>query len=279
MLDVNNKLYVFHDDDSSFVDFSSKALDYSRDTFSVALVSNDDRFYVGFTKPINAFYVELSTANTSDNTFTAEFYNGSSWTALVGFFDDTLGWNRSGFMRWNRNQTSEAATEVNSQSAFWYRFTPSADHDAETVLKGLNIVYSDDQDLKKELYEYADFLPSGESSHILTHVAARDEIIQSLRSDGRYKQDLSTGDLKNITAFDLLDISQVKVASTYLVLAKIFMAASDNIDDIYMEKSKMFRSLYNGAMKTMYISLDGDNDGILDDEERLDDNAPKLVRR
>jgi hypothetical protein len=147
------------------------------------------------------------------------------------------------------------------------------------VVNGLNIVFSDDQDLKRELYEIEKFLPVGVNSHILSHVSARDEIIQELRADGRYKKDFSTGKLKDITAFDLLDISQVNTASKYLTLSKILFSVSDNPEDFYSVKANHYRGLYNKSMKTFYLSVDVDDDGKVDNSENMASNNGGLVRR
>ena len=278
MIKVSEKLTVLHDDNSSFTDHSPALIDYSRGTASFTFITAEDSIYIGFEKPINVFYVELSTANTNSTTLTLKYYNGTAFTGVDGLFDDSEALTRSGFVRWDRNQTDEAATTINSTELFWYKIDLAVDSSA-IVIQGLNLVFSDDQDLKRELFEQDKFRPLGESSHILSHVAARDEIIQELRTDGRYKEDLNTGRLKDITVFDLLDISQVKLASTYLTLAKIMIAASDSVDDLYMQKHSLYRSVYNKAMKTMYINIDSDNDGISDTEEELVDNSARMIRR
>lgn len=278
MLQTKNKLTVFHDNNSAFSDYSYEALDFARDTFTIDLVASQDYLYVGFSKPINTFYVELSTANTNANTFTAQYHNGSSWASITNYHDDTKGLTRSGFMSWDRNLEDESSTEINSSTKYFYRFKPSADH-SSTIISGLNIVFADDLDLKREFYEIANYLPGSESSFILSHVATRDHIIQELRNDGRYKSDLNTGKLKDITAFDLLDISQVKLAATYLCLSKIFSNVSDREDDLYFFKSRGYMSLYNESMKLFYLNMDQDDDGIEDEGERMAPATPRLIRR
>lgn len=280
MIKVDEKLNILHDDNGTFSDYTSKAASFGRDSFTFTFATSEDAFYVGFYKPINVFYVNLETANTNTSQLSIEYYNGTAFSSLDGSHDDTSGFSRSGFIRWDRNQEDESKTTVNGLEKYWYKITTDSTTTALTF-SGVNIVFSDDEDLKREMYEISDsgFYPGSETSHILTHVAARDEIIQELRADGRYKEDFNTGKLKDITSFDLLDISQVKVASTYLTLSKILMASSDASDDIFMTKSSMYRSLYNKAMQTMYLSVDEDDDGILDRYEELAPNPMMLVRR
>ena len=278
MIKINEKLSVLHDDNGVFIDYSNAMAGYDRGTSSVSYVALEDKLYVGFYKPISVFYIDFDTPNTNSVTTSISFYNGASFGAVSGLHDDTSGASRSGFIGWDRNQLSEAKTTINSSELFWYEAAFSGDT-TEMVINGINIVFSDDQDLKREFFDIEKYKSTSEGSFILSHAAARDEIIQELRADGRYKEDFSTGKLKDITAFDLLDISQVKLASTYLALSKIFFQASDEVDDVYMQKSDRYRSLYNKAMKTMYLNVDVDDDGVQDVHEELAPNTASLVRR
>lgn len=278
MLRVKNKLTILHDDNSVFSDVSNDALDFDRDSFTVSLNASEDYLYIGFEKPINVFYIKLGNPNINAGSFTAEYYNGTAWTDLEGFFDETKSFTRSGFVRWDRNQTDNAKTTVNSLERSWIRLRPSVTHSA-TLVNGLNIIFADDNDLKREYFEVSEFLPSGESSFILTHVACRDHLIQQLRNDGGFKQDFSTGLVKDLTAFDLLDTTQIKMAATYLALYKIFMVVSDEVEDKWVMKAREYKGLYNAAMKTFYLDIDADNDGKQDEGERLGPNTSRLVRR
>lgn len=280
MLKKDNKLTILFDNNVTFEDLSNDMLDYARNSSTIDLNSSDDYLYIGYYKPINSVYCEISTANTNANTFTAEFYNGSSWVAIAGFYDETKGFTRSGFIRWDRNQTNEESVEVNSTTKYYIRLRPSATH-SSTVIDGINLVFSDDQDLETEVKEVTGtrFLPSGENSHILTHVASRNEIIQKIRNDGRVKRNLSTGVFKKMDAFDLLDIEEIRQASTYLTLSKIYMALSDDPEDIYMDKSKNYRSLYNGAIDLYFLELDFDDDGEKDTSEEQHPHTTRLLRR
>jgi hypothetical protein len=278
MLRVKNKLTVLHDDNGTFSDYSKESIDFDRDTYTITLNADDDYFYVGFYKPINTFYVEIGTANENAGAMAAEYYNGSSWASLEGFYDESASFTRSGFLQWDRNQEDETKTTINSTELYWYRLRPSVTH-SETVINGLNLIFADDNDLKREFFEIGNHLPSGESSHVLTHVAARDQIIQKIRNDGWYKEAISTGKAKDITAFDILDVGQIKLAATYLALSKIFDAVEDTPDGIYTMRSERYLSLYNNAINTFYLDIDSDDDGIQDVEERLASSTGRLLRR
>ena len=277
MLRIKNKLTVLDDDNGSFSDYSTEAIDYDRDTFSATLNSASSYLYVGFSKPVNILYIELSTTNTNAGTLSAEYYNGTDFISISGFYDESANFNRSGFFQWDRNQDDEAVTTVDGKELFWYRFRPSVTTSAVTF-KGLNLVFSDDNDLKREFFEISDYLPSGETSHILTHVAARDHIIQVLRNSGSYKQN-SAGTRSDITIFDLHEISQVKLASTYLVMQKIFSSVIDDPDDVFKQKADEYMKNYSMAIKTPFIDIDTDDDGIKDKSEAMRARTTRIFRQ
>lgn len=278
MIGVKEKLTILYFDGvSTYTDYTSKLYDYGRDSQSITLASSET-IYIGFDKPINTFYVHLDQASTTDTTMTLQYYNGSSFTDVANFNDESNAFQRSGFVQWSRNQDAEAKTTINSVEQYWYALTVASDTSA-TIFRAINILFSDDNDLKKEFYEASRFIPSNESSHVLSHEAARDHIVQILRNDGRYKLDLSTGYLKDITAFDLLDVSQVRIASTYLVLSKIFSNASDEAEDFYSQKAEMYMSMFRNSMQNFFLFIDSDDDGVLDVQERESNVSSVLVRR
>ena len=283
MIKINEKLTILHDDNSVFSDFSNELVGFDRDSASLTFVAAEDSIYVGFYKPINVFYAEFTTPNTNAATLAVKYWNGSAFTAVDGLHDDTDGFTRSAFVKWDRNQENasevqdEATTTINSTVLYWYKIDLSVDSSA-MVIAGLNIVFSDDQDLKREVYEVSKFLPVGVTTHILSHVSARDEIIQNLNIIGKIKKDTDTGWLENITAFDLLDISEVKLASTYLTLSKIMFASSDEIDDIYSVKAGKYEDLAKNIINNIRLKTDYDDDGKDDQSENNSSLSGTIVR-
>lgn len=273
MIKTNEKLSILYDDNGVFTDYSKQLSNYSRGSATITYISAEDIIYVGFKKPINQFYVDITTLNINAVDLSLKYYDGSSYVEPDGLYDDTDGFTRSGFIRWDRNQKNasdeldEAVSTVNTQEKYWYKITLSGDS-SEFILNGINVVFCDDEDLKRELFEIDQYLPSGQSSHILTLEACRDEIVQSLNLYGKSKKDATTERESDISVFDLLDFSEVKLASTYLALAKIMMNVSDQVDDAYLQKSQMYRSKYNDILSNMSIRIDADDDGIDDKIER-----------
>ena len=58
------------------------------------------------------------------------------------------------------------------------------------------------------------------------------------------------------------------MSRVYLVLSKIMMNVSDQVDDLYMQKSQMYASKYNQIINAMDLSVDKDDDGLNDSGER-----------
>jgi len=280
VIDPKIKLTVLHDDGGAFTDFSNEAVDYTRDEFDLVLTT-DDKLYIGFSKPFNAAYLELNTANTNATTFTAEYNDGTNWVSLATFFDESKGATRSGFFRWDK-PTDWAEATVDSKSRFFIRISTSANMLAGTKFQGLNLVFSDDQDLKKLFPEVlsTSVLPSGAPSHILAHLAARDDIIQELRNKGYIiNEGTLPGNKKVLTVWDLLDVEEIRRAAAYRALAQVYFEISDNPDDIYWAKYNDYLSKYSRMNLVTKLSVDTDNDGIKDTSEASAESRMVRVSR
>lgn len=274
-----NKLNILYTtDDASFTDLSANLVDYNKEDSENVTLADSDYLYIGFSRPINRCYIELNTANVNSGDLSVSYFNGTSYVSVSGYHDSTKGLNRSGFIQWDRNIDDEENVAVDSLTRYWYRLSINSTSSA-MVFRGINIVFADDRDLKREFEEISEFLPENETTFILKHEASRNHLIQDLRADGRFKEDFSTGYLKDITCFDLLDISQVNVAATYLCLSKIFNNVSDEVDDKYQVRSNNYFKMYKDAMSTFYLDIDLDNDGKQDILERMRANTATLVRR
>jgi len=121
------------------------------------------------------------------------------------------------------------------------------------------------------------------SSWILKHVASRDDLIQKLRNSGDRK--IKTEDIngkaitkiRDITVFDLHDIDQLRSASKYLTLSKIFrFELSDSEDDKFEKLGRKFQGQSDAAFNLFFLSLDFDDDGVEDQNESLDEQRVEL---
>ena len=295
---IEDKFTVLHDDNASFIDLSEDAKDFGRDSFSLPLVAAEDYLYIGLYKQFYFFYVELATANTVNNTFSAEYFdeNDSNWKTLE-IIDETKGFTRSGFIQWklptdeNGNHVWERNI-INSEELYWVRFKPSLDLDGATALQGLAIVFSNDRDIIEErgniVSKYAVNEPTG--TWVLKHQAARKDIVSALRRAGYRKfgptiikqgeddDARRVGRYKQITEFDLLDFGELRQASKYLVLAKIFrFELSDTEEDKFEALGLKYEQMYEQELEQFYLSLDKDDDGRNDLEEQAATTAIHLV--
>lgn len=260
MINSADRLTVLHDDNSVFVDYTDEAADYLRDTFTLGMVALEDKLMIGFSKPINALYVELETVGTASK-LSGKYWNGTAWVELEGFYDDSKGLSRNGFVQWDRNQTDEAKTTVDSKEMYWYQISIDADSSAEVT--GLNIVFNDLEDLKSEFWDVVDLLPENVTSPIGYLVNARNYIVQKLRTKG-YN---AGGEL--LSPWDILNIEEVRQASTYYALHKIYFNNSDEPEDAYDLKSAYFKAEAEKIINSLAVSVDDNDNGLAEAPEVL----------
>jgi len=279
MIDKKMNLIVKHDNNTVFTDYSHKMATYSRDAVTISITTAEDYLYVGFNKPISAMYIDITSAASSESTLTLDYWNGSSYVTVTNLSDDTLGLDRSGFIRWDRELDDHATVAVDSSTLYWYRLNPGTDR-ASLVISGINLVFSDDYELSLEQPYISDseFL-GGESSHIKTHVAVRNEIVQKFRNKNYIKIDPITGLNEDINVWDLLDIDEVKLAATYLALSKIYFQLSDNPEDIWGVKSEVYQNKFNKFINIARLSIDVNDDGLVDTVENKPGFATRIFKR
>lgn len=287
------RLDVQYDDNTVFSDFTLDQESFIADSSSFTYEVSNDKLYIGFFKPINAFYVELGTANTNSATLSLKYYNGTSFTAVAGDIDRTKGFTRSGFVEWDRNQADEAKTTISGAAItteqFWYEITFDATLTAVTM-NGLSILFSDDNDLKEDEPLVTDFLPSGETTFVKFHQAARNKIMADMQNRGirtRAQSDFgpnivlapgSNSDYRQLTPYDFLEREELRQASKYLVLSKVYFFQSDNPEDTYRANADKYKEDYNMAMKKFYLSIDLDQDGKADSFEKVRSMGGRISR-
>lgn len=257
---LTRDLFVLHDDDGTFIDHTKAARDFLRDEFSVSFVSAEDKIYLGLYKPFYASYIELATpvAAGTGLTISAAYSNGSGFTA-VEIGDDTNGFERNGFIQWDRELDDWEAQDVDGDSRFWLQLSVSGDFSA--TFDGINLVFSDDNDLLQEQRGIDDFRAAGDTSFIAYHVSSRNEIIQNLVNSGYATKVNGADKINGLAKWDLNRIGQIRQASKYLTLAKINFDVSSEVDDKYYQRWRDYMSEYQEAMRVYYLSLDSNDDG------------------
>lgn len=257
-------LFVFHDDNGTFVDYSSQARTYIQDNFNLQFTASEDEFYIGLYKPFYNIYPQVDTVNTASTSFSVQYWNGSSFIPAVLTHEESNTLTRGGLITWQRDLDDWAASIINGQELYWIKLTIT---DCDLVFAGLNVLFSSDADLKKEQFDINNHLPKGVDSFAHFAEAARDEIIQRFRNQG--KATYSDNRFNNFSKWDVLDIDEIRQASKYLVLSKIMFDASTEVDDKYYQKHRDYMEMFGAAFKLYFISWDKDNDGTEDVNERL----------
>lgn len=263
-MDLRTKLNVIYSDGSSQTNYSQEAQDFKRDTFTLTMTT-DDFLYIGYKKVINALYVALEQFNTISSSLEIEYYSESGWSQL-NFSDDTRAFSRSGFITWERPNDA-ADIEIDGINACWIRIATNDDIDP-VEFQAINLVFSDDNDICSEVPALIDacFYQQGATSHILQHVAAKNYIMSRLKSLGYVKYD-ANGE-QNINEWDILDIYEIRQASTYYSIAQIYFNLSDDVDDQYWAKYKEYEGKFEEAFALGRLRIDIDDDGQVDAVEK-----------
>jgi hypothetical protein len=249
-------------------DLSLKLENYLRDSVLVDIAAGET-IDVGYYKPISDLYLELKQVTPVLNSLKVEVYTGS-WTSL-SVFDRTEGGNRSGFIRWSK-LGNEKATTLHSEELYWYRI--SFDEDITGLdIKGINLVFADDADLKESYPDIFEYLPEDAESFIAYHQEARNYILTYLRNKGKTIRQKEK--YKMIDQFDLHNFDEVRQAAKYLALANIFYNESDSLDDKWKQKADGFKAKYGEAIDLNFLSIDENDDG---QQQNSESNAIQYIK-
>lgn len=273
-MDIRTRLHIIYNDGGVETNYSAEAQDFKRDTFQVTLTT-DDFIYIGFRKVINAVYISLTQVNTVTSSLSFEYYSESGWKALE-VSDDTKALARSGFVTWSRPSDAAPLT-VDSIEACWVRFAPN-DNLSLTEFQAINLLFSDDNDICQEVPALIDacFYQAGQTSHILHHVAAKNYIMGRLRSLG-YIKETADGE-ENIDQWDILDIYELRQASTYYALSQIYFNLSDDIEDQYWVKYKEYEAKFEEMFSLGRLRVDTNDDGQVNLSEKRPIKTVRWVR-
>lgn len=274
-----DRLTIFHNDNGTIRDLTNDLESYGRDPVVFDYTLGEDYLYIGYEKQIERFYVEMNVDDDQNTDLSMEYFNGTTWEPVTGLIDQTKGFIRSGFVIFDRME-DHTSSEVDSITRYWLRISFSATLNPLTAIQGINIVFSDDEDLKEVWNDIDEFKLEDQRSFILKHQSSKKEIIQDLRNGGRRKIKKNSERFNHINAFDLILIDEeVREASKYLTLANIFFNVSNDPDGVHRENARKMEAKYANAINNFYdVSIDDDDDGKEDSTEHVAIRS-KIFRR
>lgn len=249
-----------------FTDVSASVCDFAVDSATVTLLAGQ-YLWVGFEKPISSLFFYLTTPSTGTRGLSVAMFNGNTsvWDNVTSL-DDTAGLTRTGFVTWTLPDNIYKAT-VNTVEKFWVRIGVDTSTSA-MVIRALSALFSDDRELKKEFPSILNdmFLLGGTTDHYLIHESVRNDIVAYFRRKG-LKRVGDDGYRKKFSAFDIMDIDEVRSAATYLALSKIFnnVGNSASSEDNWIAKSRHYKKMYDENINLAYLSWDARSDGAKDE--------------
>jgi len=220
---------------------------------------------VGYFKPISRLFLNMP-KNNGERDISVKYYSGT-WQDVSGLFDLSFGCTRPGFLTWHNNQAGEKEVELNGQKMYWYKIILSL---PETIsFRGISTLFSDDFDLISVYPTIHNHLPEGQETFVRFHEEAAKDIITDLKRTGIVINGklANNKERKQLDAFDLLDKEEVREAAKYFALSKIFAWLSDAPGDKWEVLADKYTAEAAGAL-TPLITIDDNNDGLVDDEEK-----------
>lgn len=262
---ATENLTVLSETGGVFSDHTLNSSNFIKDKFEVDLDDATDHMYIGYFKPINCFYVEIAThlAPPANGDFIIEYYNGTDWTEL-SVEDHTQKFSRSGYLKFDSSVLQQVT--VNGIENYYIRVK----FIGHVNICGIGCLFSDDCALQEESYEIVDecYFSNGFKSHIISHVAARNYIMQQLRNMG-YVKYTDKCEKDDIVCFDLLNVGEVRQAATYLTLSKIYLSLADSQESIEWAKYQEYQNMYESTFSALKITLDTNNNGKKDSKDKV----------
>jgi hypothetical protein len=216
-------------------------------------------------------YAAFSEAPAGNFALTVQYFNTEGQWQTLQVSDETKGFTRNGFITWARLLDHDKSA-INDISSYWLRIRledlGAEPANYEGTLLGLNLVFSDDNDIASETPALVDpaFYPAGQTSHILQHVATKNYIMGRLRNLG-YIKVTGTGE-ENINQWDVLDVFELRQAALYYTVAQIYFNLSDNTEDQYWAKYKQYERRFDEAFALGQLRIDLNDNGKVDPDEK-----------
>jgi hypothetical protein len=134
-------------------------------------------------------------------------------------------------------------------------------------------LFSSDEDLTQHEYDILSWLPEGKSSYKYVHRAAQERILAYLDEKGFVDV---YGD--KFTLSSVIDTGEFNQWSKFLTLRLIFESLSNATDDIFHKKAERYYSLSIQARNRVFIRIDTNKSGTLENYEGINFSGSVLRR-
>lgn len=143
-----------------------------------------------------------------------------------------------------------------------------------TVLsEASDYLFSKDSDLVSIESDILKYVPDGRSSFKYVHREAQGQILEWLWVNGYKKTDGS-----RFVKADFVDLIEVNYWSRYVTLRLIFKDLSNQVDDIFDKKAKMFENTEHLWRTKSLLKIDVNGDATIDPYEGFNMTTRRLVR-
>lgn len=148
--------------------------------------------------------------------------------------------------------------------------------DIEAVLAVDDYLFSSDKDIIAEEPGILKYVIDGRNSFIDMHRNAQENIMEEI-----WKNRITSTSGAKLTLAEVLDKSEIKQWSKYMVLASIFNSISNDPGDIFEKKSDHYEKLEDEWQEMAFnvLKLDYNKNGTLEANEELDFRSSVLIKR
>jgi hypothetical protein len=179
------------------------------------------------------------------------------------------------FLDWSYNTagTKTVTVEVTYSHGMTTE-TATKNFEVSVLTEAQDALFSTDADLMVFEHNILRWLPDGYTTWNHVHREAQKQILHWLDEIRIFKSD-GTG----LTKTDLVDKSQVRKLSAFMALKMIFGQVSNQVDDVFAQKSVYYEGKEKEAKNRGYIAADFNGDGSLSLSEKQELRSTRLVRR
>lgn len=143
----------------------------------------------------------------------------------------------------------------------------------EAITSVTDKLFSSDQDLVSKEHNILKYVPEGRSSFKYIHREAQKQILEWLYTNGYRKYDGS-----RITVDEVIETENIKYWSMNLALRLIFQDISNQPDDVFDKKSKLYQNDEHKWRENIALKFDLDGDGIQGANEGFNMTSRGLIR-